>query len=186
LDYNSPDDDLFSPSPSISPESSPESTPETTTIDLPLAGACEDRGLPPKIELLGGPKTSNAAEKRKKRKVLQSRKNQRKRRHDLKVAESSGPAAHKKAKDKFVESSCPVFTEAPTKDAKVTSTGYTALNNPYPAEAKDPRPKGTAKPPGTKGGKKAPSQHQLRSYTLEELIGEASEHKFILLKWDGR
>jgi len=76
LDYNSPDDDLFFPLPSISPESSLESIPETTTIDLLLAGASENEGLFQKIELLRGLKTSTAAKKQKKHNVLQSQKNQ--------------------------------------------------------------------------------------------------------------
>jgi len=69
--------------------------------------------------------------------------------------ESSGPAAHKKTKDKFVETSCSIFIKGPTKDAKVTSTRYTALNNPYPAEAKH-SPRGLPKPLAQRMERKPP------------------------------
>jgi len=70
--------------------------------------------------------------------------------------ESSGPAAHKKTKDKFVETSCSIFIKGPTKDAKVTSIGYTALNNPYPAEAKHSSSRELPKPLAQRVERKPP------------------------------
>jgi len=93
---------------------------------------------------------------RKREKTRANRKEKRGRERDARLG---GPAPREKARKKYAGSADLLFTDLDMREAEVTSTAYTAL---------DDRVRGK------------------KSYTLDELVGVDSKWKFVLQKWDGK
>ncbi len=145
-------DDLFSLSPLTTPESTPENSPQRKMASLP-----------PLDELECTPKKATSAmtpqESRKRRKVLQGRKNAKKRKLEKKEQKLDAPNVRHKAHQKYKAAAQAIHTATKAADSLVAKTAYIALNRP-------------AQPKKAKG--------------LQELVGEGSKYGFTLQKWDGR
>ena len=145
-------DDLHDLSPLTTPESSPAPTPRLGPIGLPW----ED---PPSADTGTVPDVSSeltTAEKRKRRKALQSRENRKKKERKTKQNQRDGPPLREEAQTKYASKAIPVFTDTSTSDAPAASTGYVGLNRC--AESKEVA-------------------------TLAELLNDAG---LKLVEWDGR
>jgi hypothetical protein len=156
-----PFDDLFSPSPSTTPDSTPSSSPMVEAAELP--------GIDTAGPFLKGDLTEtdgpSSQEKKKRRMKAKSKANKKRRRHLEKVKEDvenlyrDGPAVRPKAQKKYAKKADFVFTSTETAQSKVTSTGYTGVDDRERSEV---------------------------AYELDDLVGENSRFKFDLLEWDGR
>jgi hypothetical protein len=103
------------------------------------------------------PDATSREKRRKKRNMLQGRKNSRKRIKIEKESSQDGPPARPKARQKYIATSQPIYTMASTSSRPITATAYTAQNLP------------SAKP---------------KIYRLEELLSDGKGLRVI--EWDGR
>lgn len=145
-------DNPYDSSPLTSLESSPAPTPRLEPIGLPLPDPpCAVTSTA--LDLSSEP---TAAEKRKRRKVLQGRENRKNKERKIKQNQRDGPPLRKEAQKKYASKAVPIYTDTSTANAPVASSGYTALNKC--AKAKE-------------------------SATLDELLNNEG---FRLVEWDGR
>ncbi|KAJ3500319.1 hypothetical protein NLJ89_g9852 [Agrocybe chaxingu] len=105
---------------------------------------------------------SDAKAKRKKRCKNQSRKNRKKRCEETKRDNGTSygeTAAREESKKKYLNALQPLYTSAQTTKAAHVKTGYNSHNN---------------------------KEHMLKTFMLEELVGENSKYKMVLFEWDGK
>ena len=142
-------DDLQDLSPLTKPESSPAPMPHLEPIGLPLLGP--PSGITGTILDVSWEPT--ATEKRRRRKVLQGRENKE---HKMKQGQWDGKPLHEKAQTKYASKATPFYTNTPTADAPIASSGYVGLNR---------------------------CAEVTESATLAELLNDKG---FKLMEWDGR
>jgi hypothetical protein len=124
-------DDLHDLSPLTTPESSPAPTPRPAPVGLPLLDLPSAvTGAVPDVS-----SALTAAEKRKHRKVLQGRENRKNKERKTKQNQRDGPPLREEAQEKYASKAIPIYTDTPTADAPVASSGYIGLNRC--AEAKE-------------------------------------------------
>ncbi|KAJ3512050.1 hypothetical protein NLJ89_g3750 [Agrocybe chaxingu] len=159
----SPPDDLFSLSPLSSPESSPPCSPDLRPVSRPDPIDSDD---PQELDLSNEESHStdilDSKARRKRRNKMKSKENRKKQRTKKKGQAGrsyGGSQVREEAKKKYRDALEPMYLSHQMKLAPHVKTAYTGRNR---------------------------EEHVMKTFTLDELVGENSEYKMKLFAWDGK